>query len=80
MTSLKEWNAEDIADMEFEDFKVFIRGQYRDLQEVGGLLVQNLSLNLIKELKEDQEQVSNTLKVEVRNRIIETMQALNFSS
>ena len=47
-----------------------------DLQEVGGLTVQNSSINLIKQL----ENVSSTVKAEVRNGILETMKALNLSA
>ena len=62
MTGLREWNAKDISDRTFSDFMDFTRGQYRDLQAIGGISVHNSSLNLIQKLMKYQEQVSNTLK------------------
>ena len=80
MTSLKEWNAKPDADKTFVNFKVFMRQQYLDLQAVGGLMIQHSSLNIVQELKDNQEKLSNSLKVEFQNGIRETMHAFNLSN
>ena len=53
--------------------------QYLDLEAVGGLMVQNFSLNMMQELKNSQEELSNTLKAQVQNDFRETMQVLSLS-
>ena len=80
MTSLKDWNAKPNALKTFIRFKIFMRQQYLDLEAVGGLTIQNSSLNMMKEFKNSHEQLSNTLKHEVQTGIRETMQALNLAS
>ena len=80
MTSLKEWNAKSIASKTFQTFKIFMRKQYLDLEAVGGLMIQNSSLNMMQELKNSHEHFANTLKHEVQSGIRETMQALNLAS
>ena len=60
--------------------KIFMRGQYSELQAFGGITAQNASLNVVKELEENQERLSNSLKVDVQNGICETMQVLNLSN
>ena len=57
-----------------------MRQQYLDLEVVGGLTIQNCSLNLMQELKNNQEELSNALKMEVQNGIQETIQALSLSA
>lgn len=79
MTSLKEWNAKIPALKTFAGFKLFMRQQYLDLDAVGGLTVQNSSLNMMQELKNSHEQLSNTLKHEVQTGIREELQAFNLS-
>ena len=79
MTSLKEWNAKIPASKTFAGFKLFMRQQYLDLDAVGGLTVQNSSLNMMQELKNSHEQLSNTLKHEVQTGIREELQAFNLS-
>ena len=57
-----------------------MRKKYSDLQAVGGLSVQNSSLNLIKELKEHQEQITNNLRDDIQTSIFESMRAFNLVS
>ena len=76
MESLRQWNNKLPADKTFTNFKIFMHKESFDLQEVGGLTVQNSSINLIKQL----ENVSSTVKAEVRNGILETMKAFNLSA
>lgn len=80
MTSLKEWNATPTASKTFPRFKIFMQQQYLDLEAVEGLTIQNSSLNMMQELKNSHEHLSNTLKHEVQTGIRETMQALNLAS
>ena len=79
MTSLKDWNAKNPQLKTFACFKIYTRQQYLDLEAVGGLAIQTSSFNLIQELKKNQDELSNTLKTEVRNGIQETMQVLSLS-
>ena len=57
-----------------------MRKEYNDLQVVGGLTVPTSSLNLIRELKEHHEILTDNLKNEIQNGLLETFQALNISS
>ena len=54
-----------------------MRRQYLDLEAVGGLMIQNSSLNMMQEMKSSQEEVLITLKLEVQNGICEIMQDLS---
>ena len=51
LTSIKDWNKKSATDRTFNNFKVFMRKYYSNLQAVGGLSVHSSFLNLIKELK-----------------------------
>ena len=51
MQSLKEQNAKLPRDQIFPKIKTFMRLQHRDLKKVGGLTIQNLTLNTMKEGK-----------------------------
>ena len=66
LTSLKEWSIKPSVDKKCNAFKVFMQKEYSDLKAVGGLSVQNSSLNLIKELKEHQEQITNNLRDDIK--------------
>ena len=77
--SLRKWNNKPDADQTFRNFKTFMRKEYLDLQDVGGLTVQTSSLNLVKELKEHQEMLSQDLRNEIRSNIYETFQTLNMN-
>ena len=50
------------------------------LQTVGGLTIQNSSINLVNELKQNQEILSNSLKEEVQNNIREILQAFHLTN
>ena len=64
--SLKEWNAKPVADQTFPNFKVFMRKEYMDLQAVGGLTVPTSSINLLQQLKDHHESITNNLKNEIQ--------------
>ena len=57
-----------------------MRKEYRELQAVGGLSIQNSSINLMQELKSHQKHITNTLREEIQTGIFETMQAFNLAS
>ena len=78
--SLKDWNAKPLQDQTFNNFKLYMRKEYNELQAVGGLTVPTSSLNLIRELKEHNELLTDNLKNEIQNGLFETIQALNISS
>ena len=63
--SLKDWNAKPLVDQTFDNFKTFMRKEYNDLQAVGGLTVPTSSLNLLQELKEHNENMTNNMKAEI---------------
>ena len=73
MTILKDWNTKIPQLKYFARFKIYMRRQYLDLEAVGDLIIQTSSLNMMQELKNNQEELSNTLKMEVQNGIRETM-------
>ena len=57
-----------------------MRQEYSDLQDVGGLSINNTLLNqanIIQELKDHQVQMSNDMKSEFNANIMQTFQALN---
>ena len=56
-----------------------MRQQHRELKKVGGLTIQNSSLNMMKEIKLNQEEISHTLKSEIREGILETLQAFSMN-
>ena len=53
-----------------------MRGQYRALNVVGGLTIETLSLNLIRELKV----FTNNLKSDLQDSMFQTLQAFNIAS
>ena len=57
MQSLKYWNAKVPGQQTFANFRVFMRQQHRELKKVGGLTIQNSSLNMMKEIKMNQEKL-----------------------
>ena len=77
MNSLKEWNTRPHMNKTFVNFKIFMRQQYLDLQAVGGLTMQTSSLNIVQQLKENQERLSESLKLEFQNGIRETINLMN---
>ena len=79
MQSLKDWNVKLPGLQTFPNFKIFMRQQHRELKKVGGLTIQNSSLNMMKEIKMNQEEISHTLKAEIREGILETLQAFSMN-
>ena len=80
MDGLKKWNSKPPVDKTFASFKVHMRQEYSDLQDIGGLTINNSLLsqaNMIKELKEHQKLMSDNLKSEFNANIMQTFQALN---
>lgn len=78
--SLIKWNARAAVNQTFSEFKLFMREEYQALEAVGGLTVDTLSINLIRELKEHQESFANNLKNEIQDGIYQTLQTFNISS
>ena len=80
MEGLKKWNSKASRDKSFANFKIHMRQEYSDLQDVGGLSVNNTLLNqanILQELKDHQVQISNDMKTEFNANIMQTFQALN---
>ena len=80
MDGLQKWNRKLLQDKTFAHFKLHMRQEYSDLQDVGGLTVNNSLLtqaNVVKELKEHQECMSNNLKTEFNANMMQTFKALN---
>ena len=50
-----------------------MRGQYRALNAVGGLTIETSSLNLIWELKANQETFANNLKTDLQDSMFQTL-------
>ena len=80
MQSLKEWNMKPAGDQSLPNFKIFVRTQHCELKKFGGLTIQNSSLHMMQEIKNHQEAISHNLKLEIRDGIMETLQAFNLSS
>ena len=60
--------------------KTFMRKEYLDLQDVGGLTVHNSNLNqmnLVQELKQHQEVVANDMTAHLTETMVETLKALS---
>ena len=80
MDGLKVWNSKASNLKTFVNFKVHMRKEYSDLQDVGGLTIQNTmpnQANMIQELKDHQVLMSNNLKQEFENNLAHTLQALS---
>ena len=78
--SLKDWNNKSPVDQTFADFKVFMRKEYLDLEAVGGLTVNNgmeSQANMIKEIKDHNSIIAQELKDELRESMLNTLQAFN---
>ena len=73
MQSLKDWDVQPPRTQFFSNSKVFMRRQHREVRKVGGLTIQNSSPNMMKEIKASQEEISHSLKSEIREGIIETL-------
>ena len=80
MISLKDWNNKVVKAKSFANFATIMRRQYRELKAVGVLIIQNSTLNMMQEIKNYQNQVSPNLKAEIRDGILETMQAFNMQT
>ena len=80
MDGLKVWNSKTSDLKTFSNFKVHMRTEYSDLQDVGGLTIQNTmpnQANMIQELKDHQVLMTNNLKREFEANLIQTFQALD---
>lgn len=80
MDGLKAWNSKASNLKTYTNFKIHLRKEYSDLQEVGGLTISNAmpnQANMISELKEHQQLMSNNLKEEWENNLVQTFKALN---
>jgi hypothetical protein len=80
--SLNRWNKLPDPAKKFQDFKVFMRSEYLDLQEVGGMTLASSNLNtinIVQELKQHHEDVVSDLKRELAENFIETLKTMNMS-
>ena len=80
MEGLKSWNSKASDTKTFKEFKKHMRQEYSDLQDVGGLTIENSLTNqtkMIQELKKHQELMTNNLKTEFNANLMETFRALN---
>ena len=80
MDGLKSWNSKASNLKTFTSFKIHLRKEYSDLQEVGGLVINNTmptQANIIQELNKHQVLMSNNVKEEWENNLVQTFKALN---
>ena len=80
MQSLIGWNKKHIEDKTFANYKIFMRTEYLNLQEVGGLTVKNSILNqvnIIQELKIHQEEFANNLQSDFKANLMQNLHAYN---
>ena len=77
--SLKSWNRKPATAKVYADMKTFMREEYNDLDEVGGLSVDNSSLNqahILQEMKIHQEQMAERMEQNLKINMIETLTGL----
>ena len=75
MEGLKSWNSKASNLKTFKEFKKHMRQEYSDLQDVGGLTVNNSltnQSNIIQELKAHQELMTNNMKSEFNANLMHT--------
>ena len=80
--SLIRWNKLPDPAKKFNDFKIFMRSEYLDLQEVGGMTLASSNLNtinIVQELKQHHEDVVSDLKRELADNFLETLKTMNMS-
>ena len=83
MDGLKKWNSQATNLKTFSNFRKDIRQEYLDLQDVGGLTINNSIVNqtnMIQELKDHQVLMSNNMKEEFNANLMHTFRALNLIS
>lgn len=56
--ALKTWNAKAAVDKKFANIQIHFRQEYHDLKKVGELTVEESSLNLLRQLKTQQEEIA----------------------
>ena len=82
MDGLKSWNTKTAQDCTFVNFKFHMRKEYLDSQEVGGLTINNSTLNqvnMIQETKDHQEVISNNLKEELTTNLMQSIHAFSLT-
>ena len=83
--TLLRWNQKPSVDKTFVNLTLFMRQEYLDLQEVGGLTVNNSlhnQANLVQEiqdLKAQQIDLVSNLKNELSDNIVQTLRALSLT-
>ena len=60
-TALLKWNAKPSGDKTFRNMEVHFRTAFFDLKKIGGLTVQDSSINLLQELKSHHENIAADL-------------------
>jgi hypothetical protein len=79
MDSLKMWNRKALRDKTYTNMKIFMRAEYSDLDEVGGLTLNNSILNqanILQELKSHQEEIAARMENNLKINMIEAMTGL----
>ena len=80
MDSLKRWNQKASVDKTYQNLKIYMRKEYLDPQEEGGLTINNSSLsqaNLVQELKEHQYKLANNMKEQLTDNFVKTLQSMH---
>ena len=76
MDSLNTWNRKTHQDKTYVNMKIFMRSEYSDLDEVGGLSLNNSILNqanILQELKNHQEEVTAWMENNLKINMIDAM-------
>jgi hypothetical protein len=79
MDSLKTWNWKALQDKTYTNMKSSVRAEYSDLDEVGGLTLNNSILNqanILQELKSHQEEIAARMENNLKINTIEAMTGL----
>ena len=82
MDTIKTWNMKISAYPTYANLKTHMRKEYLDLQEVGGITINNSSLsqaNMIQELKVHQEAIPNNMKEELKANLMQTLQTFSLT-
>ena len=74
--SLKEWNNQSVTLKVFENFQKCTRSQYYELKATRGLPINNITLNMIQEIKNHQGDTNHNTKEEICADILDSMQTI----
>ena len=74
--SLKDWNSKPIADKTYDNFRIFMRTEHSELEDVGALSMANSSLNqanLVKHLQEHEDAIATRLEAQMKANFVEAL-------